>query len=39
MLIYSMTVSVDGFVTDRDGGIEWTVPDDEVFRAHTDEQA
>ena len=29
-----MTVSVDGFVTDRDGGIGWTVPDDELFAFH-----
>lgn len=34
MLIYSMGVSVDGFITDRDGGIGWTVPDDELFRFH-----
>jgi hypothetical protein len=27
MLIYSMSVSVDGFVADREGGIGWTVPD------------
>jgi dihydrofolate reductase len=34
MLIYSMSVSVDGFVTDRTGGFDWTVPSDEVFRVH-----
>jgi dihydrofolate reductase len=34
MLIYSMSVSVDGFVTDREGGIGWTAPDDELFRFH-----
>ena len=32
MLIYSMSVSADGFITDREGGFEWTVPSDELFR-------
>jgi dihydrofolate reductase len=35
MLIYSMGVSVDGFITDRDGGFGWTVPNDELFSFHT----
>jgi len=26
MLIYSMSVSVDGFITDREGAFGWTVP-------------
>jgi len=34
VLIYSMSVSVDGFIADRDGGIAWTVPSDELFRFH-----
>ena len=34
MLIYSMSVSVDGFITDREGGIGWTAPTDELFRFH-----
>ena len=34
MLIYSMSVSVDGFIADREGGFEWTVPNDEQFRFH-----
>jgi dihydrofolate reductase len=34
MLIYSMSVSVDGFITDRAGGFGWTVPDEELFRFH-----
>jgi dihydrofolate reductase len=34
MLIYSMSVSVDGFIADRDGGFDWTPPDDELFRFH-----
>jgi dihydrofolate reductase len=37
MLIYSMSVSVDGFINDREGGFEWTVPDDELFACHLDE--
>jgi dihydrofolate reductase len=35
MLIYSMSVSVDGFITDREGAIEWTAPNEELFRFHT----
>jgi dihydrofolate reductase len=34
MLIYSMGVSVDGFIADRAGGFGWTVPSDEQFRFH-----
>jgi dihydrofolate reductase len=34
MLIYSMGVSVDGFIADRDGGFGWTVPSEEQFRFH-----
>jgi dihydrofolate reductase len=34
MLIYSMGVSVDGFIADRAGGFGWTVPDEEIFRFH-----
>jgi dihydrofolate reductase len=34
MLIYSMGVSVDGFITDRDGGFAWTVPSEDQFRFH-----
>jgi dihydrofolate reductase len=34
MLIYSMSVSVDGFIADRDGGIAWSAPSDELFRFH-----
>jgi dihydrofolate reductase len=34
MLIYSMSVSVDGFIADRGGGFEWTVPSEEQFRLH-----
>jgi dihydrofolate reductase len=34
-LIYSMSVSVDGFIADREGAFGWTVPSDELFRFHT----
>jgi dihydrofolate reductase len=34
VLIYSMGVSVDGFIADREGGFRWTVPDEELFRFH-----
>lgn len=34
MLIYSMGVSVDGFITDRGGRFDWTVPGEEQFRFH-----
>ena len=34
MVIYSMGVSVDGFIADRDGGFAWSGPDDEQFRFH-----
>lgn len=37
MLIYSMSVSVDGFVTDREGGFEWTAPDEETFQFHLEQ--
>src|SRR5437763_11121645 len=32
MLIYSMSVSVDGFIADREGAFGWGVPRDEHFR-------
>jgi len=34
MLIYSMSVSVDGFIADREGGFGWTAPTDELFGFH-----
>ncbi|MBV9212798.1 MAG: dihydrofolate reductase family protein [Actinobacteria bacterium] len=37
MLIYSMGVSVDGFIADRDGAFGWSVPSDEQFRFHLEE--
>ncbi|MHA7987412.1 dihydrofolate reductase family protein [Rathayibacter sp. CAU 1779] len=36
MVIYTMTVSADGFVKDRDGGIDWSAPSDELFEFHLD---
>ena len=35
MLIYSMSVSVDGFITDREGAFAWGAPSEELFRFHT----
>src|SRR4051794_13024186 len=37
MLIYSMGVSVDGFITDREGAFVWTIPSEEQFRFHTEQ--
>ena len=34
MLIYSMGVSVDGFIADREGAFGWTEPSEEQFRFH-----
>ena len=34
MLIYSMSVSVDGFITDREGAFGWGGPSEEQFRFH-----
>jgi dihydrofolate reductase len=34
VLIYSMGVSVDGFIADREGGFDWTVPSEEQFGFH-----
>src|SRR3954454_22698028 len=35
MLVYSMSVSVDGFIADREGAFGWGAPSDELFRFHT----
>jgi dihydrofolate reductase len=37
MLIYSMSVSVDGFTADREGAFEWTAPSEEQFRFHLEQ--
>src|SRR5213079_3052433 len=34
MLIYSMGVSVDGFIADREGAFGWSIPSEEQFRFH-----
>jgi dihydrofolate reductase len=36
-LIYSMGVSLDGFIADRDGGIDWSAPDEELHRFHNEQ--
>jgi dihydrofolate reductase len=33
-LIYSMTVSLDGYIASPDGAIDWSAPDEELFRFH-----
>jgi dihydrofolate reductase len=37
MLIYSMGVSVDGFIADREGAFGWGAPCDEQFRFHLEQ--
>ncbi|MBV9578808.1 MAG: dihydrofolate reductase family protein [Chloroflexi bacterium] len=37
MLIYSMGVSVDGFIADREGAFGWTVPSEEQFQFHIEQ--
>ena len=39
MLIYSMGVSVDGFISDREGDFQWTEPSDEQYRFHVEQVA
>jgi dihydrofolate reductase len=36
-LVYSMGVSLDGFITDRAGSIDWSGPSEELFRFHIDQ--
>jgi dihydrofolate reductase len=35
-LIYSMTVSLDGYIADRGGEIDWTAPSEELHRFHNE---
>jgi dihydrofolate reductase len=35
-LIYSMTVSLDGFIAGPGGEIDWSAPDDELHRFHNE---
>src|SRR5579875_2653839 len=37
VLIFSMSVSADGFITDRNGDIGWGVPSEDQFRFHLEE--
>ncbi|WP_345800954.1 dihydrofolate reductase family protein [Microbacterium sp. AZCO] len=39
MLIYSMGVSADGFISDREGGFDWGAPDEELFAFHLERVA
>lgn len=34
---YSMTMSLDGYITDPDGAIDWSAPSDELFQYSIDE--
>lgn len=34
-VIYKMSVSLDGFIAGPDGEIDWSVPDEQLFRFHT----
>ena len=35
-LIFSISVSLDGYIADREGGFAWSVPSDELFEFHLD---
>src|SRR5258708_4722724 len=35
-VVYALNVSLDGFYADINGSIDWTVPDDELFRHFTE---
>jgi dihydrofolate reductase len=35
-VIYSMTVSLDGFIADPNGEIDWSAPSDELHRFHNE---
>jgi dihydrofolate reductase len=37
MVIYSMSVSADGFISGREGSIEWGAASDEQFRFHIEQ--
>jgi dihydrofolate reductase len=36
-VIYSMSISLDGYIVGPDGSFDWSKPDEEVFRFHTDQ--
>lgn len=35
-LVYGFSVSLDGYINDRAGAIDWTEPDDELHQFHND---
>jgi dihydrofolate reductase len=35
--MYSMSVSLDGFITDRDGGFGWSAPSEDQFQFHLEQ--
>jgi dihydrofolate reductase len=37
VLVYSLSVSLDGFIADREGRFEWSEPGEEQFRFHLQE--
>jgi dihydrofolate reductase len=37
VLIYSLSVSVDGFIADRERAFGWAAPDEELFRFHIEQ--
>lgn len=36
-VVYSMSMSLDGYIIGPDGGFDWSVPDEEVFQLAIDE--
>jgi hypothetical protein len=36
-VIYSMGVSLDGYIVGTEGSFDWTAPDQELFRFVTDQ--
>lgn len=36
-VIYSLSLSLDGYITGPDGGFDWSAPDEELFRFSIDE--
>jgi len=36
-VIYSMGVSLDGFIADRDGQLDWGVPDEDLLHFHNEQ--
>jgi dihydrofolate reductase len=38
-VIYSMSVSLDGFIAGRDGDIDWAAPDEELMAFHNEQSS